>query len=280
MAKDPAFLFYSKDWLTGTVEMLPAEKGVYIDLLCYQHQNGSIPNDINRLSRMVGLSVSEFELIWKNISANFQRMDDRLVNRKLSEIIQERQTKGHRNTISGTFASVLRKMDLTKKQYTAIRSHFKIDDFTEIPTERLSERLSEWITKCLKSIEDGDGTENPDDDHKKGVQGEKQEKVAYAENVLLTETEHAKLCEKYGPDDVDRMVEVLSSYKLSNGKRYKSDYGAILNWVAERVLEENTKKLQYGARVNKGKYEPRFDEIDRIVDIALGSVNLQKSSTG
>ncbi len=42
MAKDPAFLFYSSDFLTGTMAMSDAEVGQYIRLLCYQHQSGHI----------------------------------------------------------------------------------------------------------------------------------------------------------------------------------------------------------------------------------------------
>jgi hypothetical protein len=34
------------------------------------------------------------------------------------------------------------------------------------------------------------------------------------------------------------MIEVLDNYKGANGKKYKSDYRAILNWVVERVERE------------------------------------------
>ncbi|AZA49774.1 DUF1376 domain-containing protein [Chryseobacterium carnipullorum] len=43
--KDPAFLFYSKDFYEGTRMMLPKERACYMDLLVYQHQNGKIPDD-------------------------------------------------------------------------------------------------------------------------------------------------------------------------------------------------------------------------------------------
>lgn len=42
MAKDPAFLFYSSDFLTGTMLMSNDEVGAYIRLLCLQHQQGHI----------------------------------------------------------------------------------------------------------------------------------------------------------------------------------------------------------------------------------------------
>lgn len=68
---DPAFLMYSKDWIRGTAYMTPAEKGVYIDLLCHQHQDGSIPTDIKRIARLVGLSMEEFNPIWEVVGKKF-----------------------------------------------------------------------------------------------------------------------------------------------------------------------------------------------------------------
>jgi uncharacterized protein YdaU (DUF1376 family) len=40
MAKDPAVLFYTSDFLTGTILMTYEQKGKYITLLCIQHQKG------------------------------------------------------------------------------------------------------------------------------------------------------------------------------------------------------------------------------------------------
>lgn len=42
MSKDPAFLFYSNDFLTGTYLMSDEQVGKYIRILCLQHQKGSL----------------------------------------------------------------------------------------------------------------------------------------------------------------------------------------------------------------------------------------------
>ncbi len=42
MAKDPAFLFYSSDFYTGTATMTNEHVGMYIRLLCLQHQKGRL----------------------------------------------------------------------------------------------------------------------------------------------------------------------------------------------------------------------------------------------
>ena len=49
MAKDPAFLFYSSDFLTGTMFMSNEQIGLYIRMLCAQHQHdGRIDTNVLR----------------------------------------------------------------------------------------------------------------------------------------------------------------------------------------------------------------------------------------
>ena len=43
--KDPAFLFYSNDFLSGTMLMSNEEIGIYIKILCIQHQQGHLKKD-------------------------------------------------------------------------------------------------------------------------------------------------------------------------------------------------------------------------------------------
>lgn len=45
MSKDPAVLFYTSDFLSGTAFFTDEQRGQYIRLLCEQHQNGHIPDE-------------------------------------------------------------------------------------------------------------------------------------------------------------------------------------------------------------------------------------------
>jgi hypothetical protein len=45
MSKDPAILFYTGDFLSGTAFFNDEQRGQYIRLLCEQHQNGHIPEE-------------------------------------------------------------------------------------------------------------------------------------------------------------------------------------------------------------------------------------------
>ncbi len=48
MAKDPAVLFYTADFLVGTYGFTMQERGEYITLLCLQHQQGHLSEDTVR----------------------------------------------------------------------------------------------------------------------------------------------------------------------------------------------------------------------------------------
>lgn len=68
--------------------------------------------------------------------------------------------------------------------------------------------------------------------------GREENTRARAENVSMTDEEYQKLVDKFGEMDTKRLIEILDNYKGQSGKRYKSDYRAILNWVVGRLKEE------------------------------------------
>ena len=64
----------------------------------------------------------------------------------------------------------------------------------------------------------------------------KERKVKYASSVLLTSKEYQTLIEKFGDKPTIQLIEKLNHYKESSGKKYKSDYSAIHNWVVDKVI--------------------------------------------
>lgn len=68
----------------------------------------------------------------------------------------------------------------------------------------------------------------------------KPEKIKLAEYVSMTNDEHKKLIATYGQEATAKMIETLDNYKGANGKEYKNDYRAILNWVVDKVSTKDT----------------------------------------
>lgn len=84
MSKDPAFLFYSSDFITGVSDLTMEERGQYITLLCMQHQKGAISEKTIRL--LLGSAASD------DVLMKFERdKDGNYFNARLAEEIENRK---------------------------------------------------------------------------------------------------------------------------------------------------------------------------------------------
>ena len=104
MAKDPAFLFYTSDFLTGTMFMSNEQVGIYIRLLCSQHQHGGL------------ISKENFESLVKDdnlIMSKFIETDNGFYNIRLMEVMQERSKKS--SNISSAVKEIWEKRKNDKK---------------------------------------------------------------------------------------------------------------------------------------------------------------------
>jgi len=91
MAKNPAFLFYAKDFLADTLDWSPEELGVYIRLLCKQWEDGKLPIDLTRLARASGCDSEKFTDIWQFIRYKFELKEGHFYNPRL-ELEREKRT--------------------------------------------------------------------------------------------------------------------------------------------------------------------------------------------
>lgn len=110
--KDPAFLFYVQDFLTGTMFMNNEQVGIYIRLLCAQHQHGGII-DKNNFNSIVGENTI--------VKGKFIETDDGFFNNRLMEEMEKRNKKS--NNLS---ANAKKRWDLHKQKDSksnAIASH-------------------------------------------------------------------------------------------------------------------------------------------------------------
>ena len=137
----------------------------------------------------------------------------------------------------------------------------KTSDFSENQKPKKAKAFFENQTKAKKADKDTE-TETDIDIEKdkntpptpsKGTDGAKKqnakpkpEKVQFAEFVSMTNDEYTSLVPKVGEQGAKRCIEILDNYKGSSGKKYSSDYRAILNWTIARYEEE----LHKGGKFN------------------------------
>ena len=69
----------------------------------------------------------------------------------------------------------------------------------------------------------------------------KEQKVKFAEFVALYQKEFDALVAKHGKPTTNELIQILDNYKGSTGKKYQSDYRAILSWVEDKWRESQAK---------------------------------------
>ena len=75
-----------------------------------------------------------------------------------------------------------------------------------------------------------------------------------AENVMLSEAEYQKLCEKLGPRLADEQIEELSLYmgkNDKNAKKYTNHYYTVLSWSRRDQVNDNTSSGQKQAIIER-----------------------------
>lgn len=106
---------------------------------------------------------------------------------------------------------------------------------------------------------------------------EQAELVQWAEHVAMTNREHEKLLAAHGPADTKRLIEILDNYKGATGKRYASDYRAILSWVVDRLREEKGRTTKPDLRNNGTPGEFERQALERMMAMEQEEHELERT---
>lgn len=106
MAKDPAFLFYSADFMIGTALFTHEQRGKYVTLLCYQHQLGHLAEQ-----EIIDVCGSRDEKIFSKFVKD---SEGKFYNTRLEEEKEKRQSfcQSRRDNASTSKASAKHKPKL------------------------------------------------------------------------------------------------------------------------------------------------------------------------
>ena len=120
MAKDPAFLFYSSDFLSGISDLTMEERGQYITLLCLQHQKGNLSQKTISLS--VGLvSVDVLKKFDKDSEGNY-------FNKRLLEETEKRNKFTESRRLNGLQGGRGKSKDLEDKANAKAKENLMEDE--------------------------------------------------------------------------------------------------------------------------------------------------------
>ena len=126
----PFFKFFPKDFIASTVVMSAEEVGAYIRLLCYQWENGSVPDDAEKLARIGGCSGSAVESLLNKFCI---RSVSGLKNARMEEVRASMIENGEkkRANIAKRWAGVSKKSQNDQEKYksdtSTIQEEYKPD---------------------------------------------------------------------------------------------------------------------------------------------------------
>lgn len=197
MGKNPAFQFYTKDWL-GDPQLRAASgltRGFWMDFICYmwdEPERGKLTRTPQELARMVGAE-----------------------NGQIDEFLEEAKRLGFCDisvTDNGNVTLCNRRMFRNDKE----------KEYNRLRQQRYRESQA-----CHEEITPPSSSSSSSSNKKKEI---KKEKFGEFGNVFLTVAEVDKLLDRFGRQGTGERIENLSVYLESKGKRYKSHYATILSW--------------------------------------------------
>ena len=142
MSKDPAFLFYSSDFLTGTLLMSMEQKGKFITLLCIQHQKGHL-SEKDMLHICGSYDEDVFTKFQKDEHGKFYniRLEEEVDKRKAySE--SRRNNRKKKEDMNNTSLSYVEHMENENENEDLIEKK-KVARFQKPTIEQLKEYMSE-----------------------------------------------------------------------------------------------------------------------------------------
>lgn len=144
MAKDPAFLLYSKDFLTGVQDLTMEERGQYITMLCAQHQKGKCS------SKWLSINIPNAS---SDVLSKFEKDEDgNYINSRLSDEIETRKLYRPRKIASATLGGLISRSGLSNADSRKIKDEFNISDFEDFDEKEMKQNISIWFKHMLNYI--------------------------------------------------------------------------------------------------------------------------------
>ena len=142
MSKDPAFLFYSSDFLTGTLLMSMEQKGKFITLLCIQHQKGHL-SEKDMLHICGSYDEDVFTKFQKDEQGKFYniRLEEE-VNKRKAYSESRRNNRKKKEDVNNISSSYVKHMENENENENLIEKK-KVARFQKPTIEQLKEYMTE-----------------------------------------------------------------------------------------------------------------------------------------
>lgn len=203
--KDPSFLFYVNDFLGGTMFMSNEQVGIYIKLLCIQHQHGGLI-DKNIFHQIINGH--------KPVADKFIETEEGFFNKRMAEIMEARAKKSTNMSINA------------KKRWEEYKQ--QLCNCNAIAMQPINVNVNDNTLKTKASTPISNTISNKDKDKQKPsiniyksntnsiyIKKERKQKVDYLEKLKKMEDE-AKGREKGKPRTYEQIVADAKKWEEEN----------------------------------------------------------------
>lgn len=155
--KDPAFLFYSSDFLSGVMLMTDEEIGQYIKLICLQHQKGHLKEkDMLNICKTYNEDI--FSKFKKDDEGNYynERLENEINRRKAySESRRNnRKKKDREEQKEDTYVEDIKNICNSYEEHMETETTNITENINNNISKENEENLQKEFVKCLNSYND------------------------------------------------------------------------------------------------------------------------------
>lgn len=153
MSDTPFIKFYPSDFLGGTSGLSPAERGVYITLLCLIYENnGPIAREDSRLSRRCGAPKAAFKKALDALldEKKISEVDGMLTNNRAEKAIVDRENRTQNSTHAAQKRWTAQKKKSEQNQYQNYASAMPpqcVEDASQKPEPDKEKEIPKGISK-------------------------------------------------------------------------------------------------------------------------------------
>jgi hypothetical protein len=128
MAKDPAVLFYTSDFLSGTFTMDNEQVGKYIRLLCLQHQKGKLSEkDMLSICKAYDSEIWDKFKVEDGLYYNDRMLNETIRRQKFSESRRNNAKSPKKESTSEAYAKHMETETETENRTITINENINID---------------------------------------------------------------------------------------------------------------------------------------------------------
>lgn len=221
----------TKMWIDGWfIKLSPEAKLLFVFLLSNSHTHicGYYEIPLLQIANYIGWTEKKVEGVMEELKGKVGYIDGWVCIKNYPK----HQNVANNAKVQASIDRALEEVPVSVRNAFAMQTLPSILNSNSNSNSEAMDSLSIPSKSVDNPVDSGKLTDNP-------VHNVGKTYAVYGEfkNVRLSDEEKVRLINRYGRDEAKKLVEELSTYLSSSGKRYKSHYATLLTWARRKGLQ-------------------------------------------